>query len=131
MKSSKAVLLLVLGILLVCVAAASCRPVEACPDCDVKYDIEGDKYIYADGVFVDSDGDRLIWWSARVPDCEVVSVCVSTDAGLVWPEPVNYGSWEAPGKAYHAVICGSCNEGLVSSVYSVFGQGAGYRALEK
>ena len=131
MRTSRAATVLMLCIIVLCGGAKACRPVEACPDCDVKYDIRGDKYIYPDGVFADSDGERRVWWSARVPDCEVVSVCVSTDAGLVWPKPVSYGSWEAPGKAYHAVICGSCDDGLASSVYSVFGQGAGYRVLEK
>jgi len=81
---------------------------EPCPDCDTKYDIVKDEYIYVDGVFADSDGQRHVWWSSRVPDCTVQSVCVCTDAGPVWVEAIDYGSWESPDSAYHAVFCARC-----------------------
>jgi len=98
---------------------------ESCPDSDMKYDIIQDEYVYRDGIFADSDGDRWVWWSSRKPDCSVVSACVCTDAGLVWLEPVDYGSWQAQGLAYYAVFWSKCNGELYHIYIPMAGKNSG------
>lgn len=100
----------ILPLFILLIIALRLNAQEICPDGHVKYDITNSTYIYGEhpdynnfGVLIQSNGEEIEWEVKR--GCYITEICVSTTEGLVWPEPVESGSWQG---GYHIVFWGGC-----------------------